>query len=64
MNKEIPMCLATDGLCLLDDVGGVHGFEDMLRIIHGDYPAEAEEMREWAKGMGWTGRMSKPKKML
>ena len=62
--KKVPLCLAADGLCLLDDVGGVHGFVDMLRTIHGDDPAEAEEMREWARGMGWTGRMSKAEKML
>lgn len=62
--KKTPMCLFAEGLCLLDDVGGVYGFVDMLRTIHGGDPAEAGEMRKWAREMGWTGRMSKPEKML
>ena len=48
----------------LDDVGGAHGFVDMICIIHGDNEYEADEMREWARGMGWTGRMSRTDRML
>ena len=64
VNAKMPVCLAAEGLCLLDDVGGVHGFVDMLRTLHGDDEVEAEEMRAWARGMGWTGRMSRPENML
>lgn len=63
-SKKSPVCTAADGLCLLDDVGGAHGFVDMIRMIHGDNAIEADEMREWARGMGWTGRISRPDRML
>ena len=63
-SKKSPICISADGLCLLDDVGGVHGFVDMIRIIHGDNEYEADDKREWARGMGWTGRMARPDRML
>ena len=63
-SKKSPLCTASDGFYLLDDVGGAHGFVDMIRIIHGDNEYEADDMREWARGMGWTGRMSRPDRML
>ena len=63
-SQKSPICTAADGLCLLDDVGGAHGFVDMICIIHGDNEYEADEMREWARGMGWTGRMSRTDRML
>lgn len=64
-----PLCVAADGLPVLDDVGGIGGFCGMLLGLHGKdcggYPFEdAEETKEWASGMGWTGKMSKPEKML
>lgn len=61
---EKPECISADGLNVLDDCGGIHGFVDMLRQIHGNDPDEKEEMREWARSMGWTGRMRKVEKIL
>ena len=62
--KRRPVCLSLDGLSLMDDVGGIHGYVDLLRTIHGNDPEEKEDMREWAKWMGWTGRMNKPEILL
>ena len=36
----------------------------MLSTLEGDEPEEKESMRDWARGMGWTGRMSKPENIL
>lgn len=62
--KEHPRCVAADGLNVLDDVGGLGGFEEMLSTLKGNDPDKKESMREWARGMGWTGRMIKPENIL
>ena len=62
--KEKPRCTAADGLNVVDDVGGIGGLQEMLSTLEGDEPEEKESMREWARGMGWTGRMSKPENIL
>ena len=62
--KKMPICTRADGLNVMDDVGGISGLLDFYRIINGDDPDEKAEMREWARGLGWTGRMSKPEKMV
>lgn len=62
--KKMPVCTKADGLNVMDDVGGISGLFDFYRIINGDDPDEKAEMREWARGLGWTGRMSKPEKMV
>ncbi|MBQ8640240.1 MAG: hypothetical protein IJ468_13875 [Lachnospiraceae bacterium] len=62
--RRRPVCLSLDGLPLMDDVGGIHGYVGFLKVIHGSNSIEKKEMREWAKGMGWTGRMSKPETVL
>ncbi len=62
--KKKPICLELDGMPLMDDVGGIHGYVDFLRTIHGEDPDEKEDMKEWAKWMGWTGRMPKPESLL
>ena len=64
-----PLCIALDGLPVLDDVGGIGGYCEMLTVIHGkgavhyDYD-DPEETKEWARMQGWTGRMNKPDKLL
>lgn len=59
-----PMCIAKDGLNVLDDCGNVPGYIDMLRTIHEGDRDEAKEMSEWARGQGWTGRDVSPKNMI
>lgn len=62
--KKKPVGISVDGLSLMDDVGGIGGYIDFLRVIHGEEPDEKEDMKEWAKWMGWTGRMIKPENLL
>ena len=64
MWKKTPICIRVDGLSVLDDVGGIYGFIDMLKTIHGNDFEKADEMREWAKTQGWTGRATKPINMI
>ncbi len=62
--KKRPVCVALDGMSLMDDVGGIHGYIDFLRTIHGNDPDEKEDMKSWGLWMGWTGRMNKPETLL
>ncbi len=62
-----PICIAADGLPVIDDVGGVGGYCNLLLALHGKDNTQfetAEEAKEWAAGMGWNGRMNKPEKIL
>jgi hypothetical protein len=49
---------------VVDDCGGIYGFLRMLRTINGKDKDEARNMKEWARSLGWTGRMYKPENML
>lgn len=62
--KEKPVCIAWDGMNVVDDAGGVSGFCEFLEVINGDNQEEKRNYKEWAKSLGWTGRMSKPENML
>jgi hypothetical protein len=64
LSKKSPACVYSDGLALIDDVGGIGGFVEMLKTIHGDNKDEADSMREWASGQGWFGRAVKVENML
>ncbi len=62
-----PICIAADGLPVIDDVGGMGGYCNLLLALHGKDNTQfetAEEAQEWASGMGWNGRMNKPEKIL
>lgn len=48
----------------MDDVGGIHGYVDFLKTIHEAKPEERQSMKDWAKWMGWNGRMSKAENVL
>ena len=62
--KQLPSCIYSDGLDLIEDVGGIYGYIDFVKTIHGEDQEEAKEMLEWAKSQGWTSRLNKPEKML
>lgn len=66
--KGNPMCIAADGLPVMDDVGGVSGYCDFLECIKNGEEWERyddpKESRAWARYMGWTGRMRKPENIL
>ncbi len=40
-----PVCIAADGLPLVDDAGGIHGYTMFLRALHPE-----EEKRFWGEG--------------
>lgn len=66
MEKLAPICLEADGLPVFDDVGGPYGYCAFLLGLHGrmnDREFEPEDM-EWARSLGWNGRMNKPEKIL
>lgn len=57
-------CTYVDGLNLVDDVGGISGFADMLKEYFTGDDEDAENTRIWAKGMGWKDRITKAKSVL
>ncbi|MBC8452787.1 MAG: hypothetical protein H8D65_02910 [Spirochaetes bacterium] len=59
-----PVCIAKDGLHVLDDCGHIRGYINMLRTIHESDRDEAKEMSEWARSQGWTGRDLSPNNMI
>ncbi len=48
---ERPICVAKDGMNLLDDVGGISGYCQFLIDYY-----EKSELKDWARMQGWTGR--------
>lgn len=59
-----PVCVYVDGLNVVDDAGGIYGFMDMLEIINSGPAREKSEYKNWAQGMGWTGRKRKEENVL
>ena len=59
-----PICVARDGINVLDDVGGIHGFCDFLQELHEGTPDQREELRQWSKIFSWTGRFTRPENIL
>ena len=57
-------CIYSDGLNVLDDVGGIYGFASFLEELHEGEPEERENCKMWSSNMGWTGREAKPKSVL
>lgn len=57
-----PVCIARDGLNVLDDVGGMGGYLQFLRAINKDTSDDngmydnKDSSLEWAKSLGWNKR--------
>jgi hypothetical protein len=74
IEKYKPVCIHQDGMRLVDDVGGLGGFIDMLRRLyesaepdgpHDPYDTGTKEnTRAWAHGMGWSARKISNRQML
>lgn len=65
INKHVPVCIYKDGVNVLDDVGGLSGFANFLRIIYeGEDKQEASGYRAWAHSLGWNARKVSNKSML
>ena len=62
--------MAVDGLPVMDDVGGIRGYCELLEVVKGKEETgmgvfeSKEDAKEWARMMGWTGRMSKEENIL
>ena len=70
LETERPICVAADGLPVMDDVGGIRGYCELLKVVKGKEESEVsafeskEDAKDWARMMGWTGRMSKAENIL
>ncbi|MDY6315714.1 MAG: hypothetical protein SPL49_00600 [Oribacterium sp.] len=69
--KLKPVCIESDGLPVLDDAGGIHGYIETLRTIKGQVDPEdpeafkeQKETKSWARMQGWTGKKVKPENIL
>lgn len=55
--KYKPVCIHKDGIFVLDDVGGLHGFVEFLsNIYENDDIDDRDEHLTWAQGLGWSKR--------
>ncbi len=65
LREHRPVCLHHVGVSLLDDVGGLSGFAGFLAAIYeGEDKEERDELRTWAKGLGWSEKKIASKKIL
>lgn len=63
--KQQPVCIQKKGGYVMDDVGGMGGYAELLNTIYQlPDPAERQESRTWAKAMGWSNRKIDLAKML
>lgn len=68
--KIRPVCIAKDGIELVDDIGGLRGFCDMLRTVYecdmdsDEALDERDDMLDWLHGMGWRGNLISPRMTL
>jgi hypothetical protein len=51
-----PVCVEAGGLPVCDDVGGIAGYCNMLKIIHGNDIEAKEAFKEKASAVGWKGK--------
>lgn len=65
ITKHIPVCICANGLFLVDDIGGLAGFSDMLEAIYeSDDKGEKSHMKAWSTFMGWSSKKIPPKSIL
>lgn len=64
ISKHSPICIASDGINVVEDVGGVIGFCEFLQELHEGQEMRKQELKEWSRMMGWTGKDSKPRYRL
>lgn len=65
LKEHKPVCIHKDGIFVLDDVGGLHGFTSFLRDIYEDEDKEERnKSRTWAQSLGWNERKISDKLIL
>lgn len=62
--EKRPVCIRTEGLSLVEDVGGVSGLFDFIQSIHGEDAEEAASLRQWARSQGWKEIVPKSERLL
>ncbi|MHB8075673.1 IS1096 element passenger TnpR family protein [Desulfosporosinus fructosivorans] len=65
LTKHKPVCIHKDGVFVLDDVGGLHGFISFLKEIYeGEDKEERSNYKAWAQSLGWSQRKISNKLIL
>lgn len=65
LNKHKPVCIHKDGISVLDDVGGLSGFAELLGTIYeSEDKEEKANARTWAQRLGWNDRKISNKMVL
>ena len=65
VDKHKPVCIHKDGISVLDDVGGLRGFADLLGTIYeGEDKEDASNARAWARSLGWSATKISNKMMI
>lgn len=65
ITKHKPVCLNKDGISLIDDVGGLGGFADLLGTLYeGDDKEERTNASVWARSLGFNTKKISNKMML
>lgn len=59
-----PICVKSDGLDLIEDVGGVSGFVEFLTTSSDPSNKNFESSNEWAANRGWSRRKTSPKRKI
>lgn len=59
-----PICVKTDGMDLIDDVGGLSGFIRFLNISSDPKSRRFKSANEWATNRGWSKRKIATKNIL
>lgn len=55
LDKHKPVCINKVGISVLDDVGGLSGFADLLGIIYeGGDKEEPSSANAWGNSLGWS----------
>jgi hypothetical protein len=63
--KHKPICIHKDGIFVLDDVGGLHGFISFLKEVYeGEDESERDHAKTWAQSLGWSERKISNKLVL
>ena len=52
-DKNYPVCVDSEGYAPPEDVGGITGYEEFLRIIADEDEPDREHMLVWAKSQGY-----------
>lgn len=65
IREHAPVCIYKDGLSVLDDVGNLGGYADLLGVIYeGKDKEETSSAKAWAKSQGWSDKKLSNDKML